>query len=70
MTIKPAFQEILKGILHTEDENKPSHERIEIIKSQEKSKQIISEWHKISCTYTNPYTTKTTKRQESPHTSQ
>jgi hypothetical protein len=41
MTIKPSLQKILKGILHTEDENKDSHERIRIIKPQEKSRQVI-----------------------------
>jgi hypothetical protein len=35
MTIKPALQKILKGIFHTEEEDKHSHERIRIIKSHE-----------------------------------
>jgi hypothetical protein len=42
MTPKPAFQMILKRILHTEDESKHNHERIGISKSQEKSRQVIS----------------------------
>jgi hypothetical protein len=33
MTTKPALSNILKGILHIEDENKHSHERMGIIKS-------------------------------------
>jgi hypothetical protein len=43
MTTKPARQKILKGILHTEDENKHSHERMGITKSQERSRQVIRE---------------------------
>jgi hypothetical protein len=31
MTIKPPLQKILKGILHTEDENKHSHKRMEVL---------------------------------------
>jgi hypothetical protein len=31
ITTKPALQKILKGILHREDENKHSHERMGII---------------------------------------
>jgi hypothetical protein len=34
MTTKPPLQKILKGILHREDENKHSHERMEIINYQ------------------------------------
>jgi hypothetical protein len=41
MTTKPALQNILKGILPMEDENKPTHESMGIIKSQEKSRQVI-----------------------------
>jgi hypothetical protein len=37
--MKPAFQKILKGISHTEDENKYNHERLGIIKFQEKNRQ-------------------------------
>jgi hypothetical protein len=37
MTTKPPLQKILKGILHTEGENKHSHERMGIFKSQEKT---------------------------------
>jgi hypothetical protein len=43
MTTKPAYQKILKGILHREDENKHSHERMRIIKSQEKVRQAVTE---------------------------
>jgi hypothetical protein len=39
MTTIPALQKILKGTLLTEDENKHNHERMEIIKSQEKRKK-------------------------------
>jgi hypothetical protein len=41
MTTKPPLQKIPKGILHTEDENKHSHERMGIIKPQDKSRQVI-----------------------------
>jgi hypothetical protein len=41
MTTKPVLQKILKGSLHTEDENKHSHERMGVVKSQEKSRQVI-----------------------------
>jgi hypothetical protein len=43
LTAKPALQKILKGILHTEDENKHSHGEMEIIKSQEKNTKAIIE---------------------------
>jgi hypothetical protein len=43
LTTKPLLQKILKGILHTEDENQHSHERMEIIKLQEKSQQLKRE---------------------------
>jgi hypothetical protein len=43
LTINPPLQKILKGILQTEDENKHGHKRIEIIKPQEKSRQLIRE---------------------------
>jgi hypothetical protein len=64
MTTKSPLQKILKGILHTEDE------RMGIIKSQKKSRKVIGEYNKISCTHINPYTRKTTKLQELPHISQ
>jgi hypothetical protein len=41
MTTKPPLQKILKGILHTEDENKHSSERMVIIKPQGKNRQVI-----------------------------
>jgi hypothetical protein len=66
----PQVQKILKGILHTEYENKHSHERMGIIKPQEKSKPVIREYLRISYAHTNPYTTKTTKWHESLHPSQ
>jgi hypothetical protein len=37
MAMKLALQKILKGILHTEDENKHSYENMGIIKFQEKT---------------------------------
>jgi hypothetical protein len=40
MTTKPPLQKILKGILHTEDE-KHNHERMKIIKVEEKRRQVI-----------------------------
>jgi hypothetical protein len=43
MATKPVLQKILKGILHSEDKNTHSHERMGIIKSQEKSRQVIRE---------------------------
>jgi hypothetical protein len=43
MTIKPRLQNILQGILHTEDESKQNHERIGSIKTQEKKRQVIRE---------------------------
>jgi hypothetical protein len=42
MTTKKPLQ-ILKGILHKQDENKHSQERMGIIKPQEKSRQVIRE---------------------------
>jgi hypothetical protein len=41
MTIKPTLQKILKGILDTEDENTYNHERMGIIKTQKRSRQVI-----------------------------
>jgi hypothetical protein len=41
ITTTPELQKILKGILHTEDENKHSHKKMGIIKSQETSTQVI-----------------------------
>jgi hypothetical protein len=38
MFTNPVLQKIFKGILHTKDENKQSHERMEIIKPQEQSR--------------------------------
>jgi hypothetical protein len=58
MITKPPLQKILKGILNTENENKLSHERIGIIKPQEKIRQIIRESHRITYTHINPCTTK------------
>jgi hypothetical protein len=43
VTIKPSLQKLLKEILNTKDENKHSYERRRIIKSQEKSRQVIRE---------------------------
>jgi hypothetical protein len=61
MTIKPAFQKILRGLLHTQKM------KINIVmKGWEllylKSRKVI----RINCTHTNPNTHKTTKWQESP----
>jgi hypothetical protein len=39
MTTKPQLQNILKGILHKEDENKHNHERTGSIKPHEKNRQ-------------------------------
>jgi hypothetical protein len=39
MTTKPPLQKILQGILHTENESKPNHERTGNTKPQEKKKQ-------------------------------
>jgi hypothetical protein len=38
MTTKPPLQKKLKGILHTEGENKHSHEWMGIMKPQEKTR--------------------------------
>jgi hypothetical protein len=38
MTTKPPLQKILKGILHTEDENKQNHEKTGSIKPHEKKR--------------------------------
>jgi hypothetical protein len=58
MTTKLPLWKILKGILHTEDENKHSHERI--IESQEKSRQAIVEQQRINfmcvCAHTHTHT--------------
>jgi hypothetical protein len=38
---KPSLQKILKGIiLHTEDENKHNHERMEIIKHKASNQRV------------------------------
>jgi hypothetical protein len=42
MTTTPSLQKILKGILHAEDENKHSHERMGINKPQEKTRKEIT----------------------------
>jgi hypothetical protein len=41
MTTKPPLQRILKGILHTEDENKHDHERTGSIKTHDKNRQVF-----------------------------
>jgi hypothetical protein len=41
MTTKPPLQKFLKIILHRENENKHSNERMGIIKPQEKTRQVI-----------------------------
>jgi hypothetical protein len=51
MTTKPPIQKILKGTLHIEHENKHIYERIGITKTQEKSRQVIREWHRSSYTH-------------------
>jgi hypothetical protein len=56
---KLPLQKSLKGILHTEDENKHSHWRMRIIKPHKKSRQVIRVYHRIGYTCTNPHTTKT-----------
>jgi hypothetical protein len=38
MTIKPAFQKIIKGILHLEDRDKNSYENMGINKSPQMSR--------------------------------
>jgi hypothetical protein len=43
MTTQLAFQEILKVILHTENENKCRYKRIGILKSQENWRQSFIE---------------------------
>jgi hypothetical protein len=43
MTNETVLQKILKGILHIEDENTYSYERMGIMKSQQKSRQVITE---------------------------
>jgi hypothetical protein len=50
MTTKPPLQKILKGILHTEHENKHNRERMGIIKPQEKTRQIESSIVLVACT--------------------
>jgi hypothetical protein len=41
MSTKPLLQKILKGILHTEDENKHNHTRMGSIKSHEENRQAL-----------------------------
>jgi hypothetical protein len=43
LTTKPPLQEILKGILHRKDENKHSHTMMAIMKTQEKTREVIRE---------------------------
>jgi hypothetical protein len=43
MTTKSTLQKILKEILYTDNENTHIHERMRIIKSQEKNRQVIRE---------------------------
>jgi hypothetical protein len=43
MTTKSPLQNILKRILHTEDENKHDHKRMGNIKPQEESRQVTRE---------------------------
>jgi hypothetical protein len=43
MTTKPPLQKILKGNLHTEDENKHNHKRTGSIKPHEKNRQALRE---------------------------
>jgi hypothetical protein len=45
MTTKPPLQNILQGILHTENESKQNHKRTGSIKQQEKESQGIREQH-------------------------
>jgi hypothetical protein len=52
MTTRPPLQKILKGMLHTENENKYNQERMGNIKSQGKNRQVIREQHRISCAHT------------------
>jgi hypothetical protein len=40
MTTKSPLQKILQGILHTEDESKQNHERMESVKPQKKRQGI------------------------------
>jgi hypothetical protein len=41
MTTKPQVENILQGILHSENESKQNHERTGSIKPQEKKRQVI-----------------------------
>jgi hypothetical protein len=43
MTTKPPLNNILQGILHTEDESKQIQETTGSIKSQEKKRQVLRE---------------------------
>jgi hypothetical protein len=38
MTIKPPLQKVLQGILYTESESRPNHERADKTKPQEKKR--------------------------------
>jgi hypothetical protein len=64
MITNPPLQKILEGILHSEDENKYSKERTELLnlkrgadKQSESSIKLATHTH--THTHTNPYTTKT-----------
>jgi hypothetical protein len=41
MTINPPLQKMLKGILHTEDENKHNHKRTGSNKPHEKDREVL-----------------------------
>jgi hypothetical protein len=43
MTTKPPLQNILQGIMHTQNESKENHERTGSTKPQEKKRQGIKE---------------------------
>jgi hypothetical protein len=45
MTTKPPLQQILQGILHTENESKQNHERAGNTKPEEKKRQESKEQH-------------------------
>jgi hypothetical protein len=45
MTTKPPLQNILQGILHTENESKHNHERTGSTKPQQKKRQECRELH-------------------------
>jgi hypothetical protein len=45
MTTKPPLQKVLKGIPHTEDENKHNHKGMGSIKPHEKNRQVLREYY-------------------------